>query len=110
MHVRVLLSRYRAYTPCDACNGARLRTYGVLWRVGDRALAEATLAGRPRFRPQGVQWSQQTLDALPGLCLHDLMLLPVERVLAFFRALKLPAPLDKATDLLLDELRSRAGF
>ncbi len=26
MHVRVLLSRYRAYTPCDACNGARLRT------------------------------------------------------------------------------------
>ncbi len=46
MHVRVLLSRYRAYTPCDACNGARLRTYGVLWRVGDHALAESTLGGR----------------------------------------------------------------
>jgi excinuclease ABC subunit A len=110
MHVRVLLSRYRAYTPCDACNGARLRTYGVLWRVGDHALAEATLGGRPRFRPQGVQWSQETLDALPGLCLHDLMLLPVERVLAFFVALKLPAPLDQATDLLLNELRSRTRF
>jgi excinuclease ABC subunit A len=110
MHVRVLLSRYRAYTPCDACNGARLRTYGVLWRVGDRALANATLGGRPRFRPQGVQWSQQTLDALPGLCLHDLMLLPVERVLAFFLALKLPPPLDQATDLLLNEIRSRTRF
>jgi excinuclease ABC subunit A len=110
MHVRVLLSRYRAYTPCDACNGARLRTYGLLWRVGSHELAEATLGGRPRFRPQGVQWSQQTLAALPGLCLHDLMLLPVERVLAFFRGLQLPAPLDQATDLLLTELRSRTGF
>ncbi|HTC54345.1 MAG TPA: excinuclease ABC subunit UvrA [Steroidobacteraceae bacterium] len=110
MHVRVLLSRYRAYTPCDACGGARLRTYGLLWRVGSHALAEATLAGRPRFRPQGVKWSQETAAAMPGLCLHDLMLLPVERVLAFFRDLELPAPLDKATDLLLDELRSRTGF
>jgi excinuclease ABC subunit A len=110
MHVRVLLSRYRAYTPCDACGGARLRTYGLLWRVGSQALAAATLAGRPRFRPQGVQWSEATAAAMPGLCLHDLMLLPVERVLAFFRDLELPAPLDKATDLLLDELRSRTGY
>ncbi len=48
--------------------------------------------------------------SMPGLCLHDLMLLPVERVLAFFRGLELPPPLDKATDLMLDELRSRTGF
>ncbi len=40
MHVRVLLSRYRAYTPCDVCGGARLRTYGLLWRVGSHALAQ----------------------------------------------------------------------
>jgi excinuclease ABC subunit A len=110
MHVRVLLSRYRSYTPCDVCGGARLRTYGLLWRVGSHELAEATLAGRPRFRPRGVQWSQQTLDALPGLCLHDLMLLPIERVLGFFRGLQLPAPLDQATDLLLAELRGRTGY
>jgi excinuclease ABC subunit A len=110
MHVRVLLSRYRAYTPCDVCGGARLRTYGVLWRVGSHALAQSTLAGRPRFMPQGVQWSPATLNAMPGLCLHDLMLLPVERVLAFFRGLELPAPLDKAGQLLLDELRSRTAF
>ena len=110
MHVRVLLSRYRAYTPCDVCGGARLRTYGLLWRVGSHALAESTLAGRPRFMPQGVQWTPDTLNAMPGLCLHDQILLPVERVLAFFRGLQLPPPLDKATDLLLDELRSRTGF
>ncbi|HTY92477.1 MAG TPA: excinuclease ABC subunit UvrA, partial [Steroidobacteraceae bacterium] len=110
MHVRVLLSRYRSYTPCDVCAGARLRTHGLLWRVGSHALAETTLAGRPRFRPQGVQWTQDTLDALPGLCLHDLMLLPIERVLGFFRDLTLPAPLDQATDLLLEELRSRTAY
>ncbi|HTC44753.1 MAG TPA: excinuclease ABC subunit UvrA, partial [Steroidobacteraceae bacterium] len=110
MHVRVLLSRYRAYTPCDVCGGSRLRTYGVLWRVGSHALAQGTLAGRPRFMPQGVQWSPETLNAMPGLCLHDLMLLPVDRVLAFFRGLQLPAPLDKAAELLLDELRSRTAF
>ncbi len=55
MHVRVLLSRYRAYTPCDACGGARLRTYGLLWRVGSHALAEATLAGRPALSAAGRQ-------------------------------------------------------
>ena len=54
MHVRVLLSRYRAYTPCEACGGARLKTQGLLWRVGDRALAEAALGATPRFRPRGV--------------------------------------------------------
>ena len=44
MHVRVLLSRYRAYTPCDACDGARLKTDALLWRVGTRELADAVLA------------------------------------------------------------------
>ena len=45
MHVRVLLSRYRAYTPCDVCGGARLRTYGLLWRVGSHALAASDAGG-----------------------------------------------------------------
>ena len=40
MHVRVLLSRYRAYTPCTTCDGARLKTEALLWRVGSRELAE----------------------------------------------------------------------
>src|SRR5262245_9101381 len=33
MHVRVLLSRYRAYTPCAACGGARLKPEALLWRI-----------------------------------------------------------------------------
>ncbi len=40
MHVRVLLSRYRAYTPCLTCNGARSKTEALLWRLGSRELAD----------------------------------------------------------------------
>jgi excinuclease ABC subunit A len=110
MHVRVLLSRYRAYTPCAACDGARLKTEALLWRLGDRALADAALDSSTRFRPQGVQWSEETLPALPGLSIHDLMLLPVERACEFFNKLTLPQPLDEATDLLLSEIRGRFSY
>jgi len=110
MHVRVLLSRYRAYTPCEACGGARLKTQGLLWRVGDRALADAALGTDARFQPRGVSWSEETLRTLPGLSLHDVMLMPVERACEFFRRLELPRPLDEATDLLLGEIRGRFRY
>ncbi len=44
MHVRVLLAKYRSYTPCHACNGARLKEEALLWRLADRE--------RAGFRPQ----------------------------------------------------------
>ena len=44
MHVRVLLSRYRAYNPCQACNGARLKPEALQWRVGSAGRADAALA------------------------------------------------------------------
>src|SRR5881394_1714567 len=110
MHVRVLLSRYRAYTPCSACDGARLKSEALLWRIGSGELAGQALGGSPRFRPRGVQWSPETLAALPGLSIHDLMLLPVERSHEFFRKLTLPRPLDEATALLLTEIASRLEF
>jgi excinuclease ABC subunit A len=110
MHVRVLLSRYRAYTPCTACGGARLKTQGLLWRLGSRELASAAHAGSPRFRPQGVEWSAADLDGLPGLSIHDVMLLPIERSYEFFRHLQLPRPLDEATEMLLGEIRGRFRY
>jgi excinuclease ABC subunit A len=33
MHIRVLLSRYRAYTPCSACGGSRLKPDAALWKI-----------------------------------------------------------------------------
>ncbi len=114
MHIRVLLSRYRAYTPCAACGGARLKPDALLWRIGSRAEADAALdegGGRyARFRPAAVQWSDETLATRPGLSIHDLVLLPIERVRRFFGELSLPAPLDEATDLLLTEIRTRLVY
>jgi excinuclease ABC subunit A len=42
VHVRVFLSRYRGYTECGACLGARLRTEARNVRVGGKTIAEAT--------------------------------------------------------------------
>ena len=110
MHIRVLLSKYRAYTPCGRCDGARLAPQSLLWRLGDRKLADQTLAGRTRFKPREADWSDETLTALPGLCIHDLMLLPLERGREFFDSLRLDGALDEATELLLAEIRGRYGY
>ncbi len=84
MHIRVLLSKYRSYTPCPVCAGARLKTEPLLWRVGSQADADAVLPPAQRFLPQGVAWTRAQLESLPGLCLHDLMLLPIARLRHFF--------------------------
>jgi len=86
MHVRVLLAKYRSYTPCPTCRGARLKDEALLWRLAERG-------------PPG-----------PGLDIHDVVLLPLDRCQAFFDDLALPAPLDDATAQLLDEIRARLGF
>ena len=116
MHIRVLLSKYRSYTSCGTCGGARLKTESLLWRIGTKEQADAVLAPSPRraapsgdsphggqqghesaerggyitkrFMPQGVTWSRAQLEALPGLCLHDLMLMPIDRLRRFFDSLQ----------------------
>jgi len=79
MHIRVLLSKYRSYTACEACGGTRLKPDATLWRI-------------------------------EGQSIHDLMLLPISTVRGMFDSLRLPAPLDEATDLLLGEIRTRLKF
>ena len=86
MHVRVLLARYRSYAPCKACGGARLKPDALLWRL------------------------PSTSSFPPGLTIHDVVLLPISKCHEFFNELKLPAPLDEATDLLLTEIRTRLRY
>ena len=40
MHVRVLLSRYRAYVKCTECGGTRRRPETLRWRLGGRNVYE----------------------------------------------------------------------
>ncbi len=117
MHIRVLLSKYRAYTPCVVCEGSRLKHEALLWRIGDTAAADAVLGPQSRHRPPGVGWSPQQLQRVAGLTLHDLMLLPIDRCKHFFDALhnslqasRSSGAADEATDLLLREIRSRFAY
>ena len=117
MHIRVLLSKYRSYTPCGDCGGARLQTDSLLWRIGSVAGANAAMPAPKRFMPHGVKWTQAQLQALPGLCLHDLMLLPIERLRDFFEHMAQDATLtahaqaeQQALHLLLEEIRTRLKY
>src|SRR6186713_903487 len=50
MHVRVLLSRYRAYTPCTTCNGSRLKPDALLWRIDGRNVHDLVLMSLDKSR------------------------------------------------------------
>jgi len=118
MHIRVLLSKYRSYTECPTCAGARLKTESLLWRIGTKTQADAVLAPSKRFMPQGVQWTREQLESLPGLCLHDLMLMPLDKLRRFFDALGSgvaraagESEADaKTLKLLLDEICTRLKY
>ena len=84
MHIRVLLSKYRSYTECPSCGGARLKLESLLWRIGTKAQADTVLPVEKRYLPTGVKWSRAQLEALSGLCLHDLMLMPLSDLRLFF--------------------------
>jgi excinuclease ABC subunit A len=121
MHIRVLLSKYRSYTECPACRGARLKGESLLWRIGTKAQADAVLPPARRFMPPGTAWSRAQLEALPGLCLHDLMLLPLTDLRRFFSMLaeSLPAGVQgarmtsgeqQALRLLYEEINTRLRY
>ena len=110
MHIRVLLSKYRAYTPCETCGSARLKPDALAWRLGTKDDADAVLDAGLRYRAPTLATSDAVLRGLPGLTIHDLMLLPIERTRAFLDTIRLPAPLDAATELLLGEIRTRVSY
>jgi len=110
MHVRVLLSKYRSYDACPECAGARLRPESLLWRLGTLGEASAVIAPEARFRAHLPALSDDAFAALPGLSLHDLMMLPVDRTLELIERLRLPKPLDDAAELVLAEIKSRLKF
>ena len=116
MHIRVLLSKYRSYTTCHTCNGARLAGDALLWRVGTKAQADGAMQPAKRFMPQAVKWSREQLEALPGLSLHDLMLMSLDKLRAFFDAVRADSGLDptsadaRALEMLLEEICTRLKY
>jgi excinuclease ABC subunit A len=86
MHVRVLLSRYRAYTPCPDCQGTRFKPEALLYQV--------------------------PLESNRRLTLADFYALPVRDALQFAR--EVPANRrfrgNDPVGLALNEVSSRLGY
>jgi excinuclease ABC subunit A len=95
MHVRVLLSRYRAYRTCPECGGRRLRPEALQYRLPLRGL------GWSRAR----EWPA-------GLTLGDFYALPVRDAAALATALRErhAARADAPLAVALEEVTARLGY
>ena len=78
--------------------GARLEPQALAWRIGARAGARKALGDKAAHRPPDATLDAAAFAKLPGLCIHDVMRLPLDRCRRFFDELRLHAPLDDATE------------
>ena len=88
MHVRVLLSRYRAYTTCPDCNGGRFQPASLNYRIVSRAAGEA----------------RETARTLP-----EIALLSIRDARKLFAELALP-PNDSTAVMLRNEVVTRLRY
>jgi len=102
MHVRVLLSRYRAYTPCPDCQGRRFQPEALLYRC-DVAIPE------PKTRNVAPQVGGARTNSLT---LADFYQLPIREALQLTEALAQRRRLRPGDPLglALNEVRSRLGY
>jgi excinuclease ABC subunit A len=84
MHVRVFLSRYRAYKTCPVCHGARFQPETLNFQLGANANGK-------------------------GLTLPEINRLPLTQACDFFASLPLP-PGDDATEQLRDGILARLTY
>jgi excinuclease ABC subunit A len=72
MHVRVLLSKYRSYTPCPTCKGARLKPDALLWRIDGKSIQDLMLTPIVQLREfAGTVRFAGSLDAAMDLVLTE---------------------------------------
>lgn len=93
MHIRVLLSKYRSYTTCPDCNGARLKPAALQWRL---AIAQTSTAA-------------PGIDPSAGLSIAQFQQLPLGQCLALLEQW-LAHTQDDAHRMLLQEMISRLQY
>lgn len=90
MHVRVLLSRYRSYTECSSCKGARLKPESLQWTIHGKTIHQVMLMPID----DALAWVRTIQDDLA----------------ANTRASQLGEAQLAATDLVTKEIRARLQF
>jgi excinuclease ABC subunit A len=112
MHVRVLLSRYRAYTTCPDCQGARFQPETLLYRVPVGADVRRLTSKSEKSEPPHV-------GSYEKLSLADFYALPIRDALAVVEQLsekfggkeRSPIPNRQSPiQIVLQEVRSRLGY
>jgi excinuclease ABC subunit A len=101
MHVRVLLSRYRAYTQCPECHGQRLKPEALLYKL----------------KMEDGGWKVDSAARAPSpssLSLADFYALPVDRALAVIESVAAGqlaiGKRQSAITCVLQEVRSRLRY
>src|SRR5438876_10408878 len=104
MHVRVLLSRYRSYTPCPDCHGKRFQPDARLYKFPISDF---------RFPSAGSSTEAASIVSRQSpITLADFYQLPIRDALRFIEqtaATHRPGPADPI-GLVLHEVRSRLGY
>jgi excinuclease ABC subunit A len=115
MHVRVLLSRYRAYSPCPDCRGKRFQPEALLYRCdAGNPKAEVRRPKEGRI-PKTEGRNEAGLISSGGngsVTLADFYQLPIRDALPFIETLADRHRLrpNDPLGLVLNEVRSRLGY
>src|SRR5688572_30006878 len=66
MHIRVLLSKYRAYTECVTCLGTRLKPEALLWKLDGKSMHDLVLQPISQTRAffETLDFSDEATDLL----------------------------------------------
>ena len=113
MHVHVLLSRYRAYTTCPECHGARLQPEALLYLL---SVAASRQSAANETNPISAALCRA---AATRLTLADFYALPIRDALAVVEQLAEKFTAEKRSprvnrqspiQIILDEVRSRLGY
>src|SRR5881394_3057728 len=94
MHVRVLLSRYRAYIRCPSCKGARYQTEALNYKIRGAHVASRAVSGG----------SPETLLTLP-----EFQALSISDARDLLRTIE-GSPHDKTAQMLRDEICARLNY
>jgi excinuclease ABC subunit A len=110
MHVRVLLSRYRAYTKCRECDGQRFKPEALLYRVS--VVGGSVISKRTTGTLRASAGSLNTDRMVTDYSLAGFYTLPVEAALALIEQLaaRHRSQSNDPVALALNEVRARLRY
>ncbi len=103
MHVRVLLSRYRAYTKCRTCDGKRFQPEALLYRFTKGIESSGASKEQP---------GSSIVNQKSSITLADFYLLPIRDALALIEgfAASRKVAVNDPIQVVLNEVRARLGY